>query len=103
MATWVNSADDNTSRAQEEKVVTISILMRKRLEILPLQTGGTLQGLIAFAWKDADTRMPSNLSITLKTIAAQTAIALERAYLYENVEGDGTDRRLDETGESQAI
>lgn len=82
---WVNSADDNTNGAQEEKVVTISILMRKRLEILPLQTGGTLQGLIAFAWKDADTRMPSNLSITLKTIAAQTAIALERAYLYENV------------------
>jgi len=82
---WVNSADDNTNGAQEEKAVTISILMRKRLEILPLQTGGTLQGLIAFAWQDADTQMPSNLGITLKTIAAQTAIALERAYLYENV------------------
>ena len=81
---WVNSADD-INGAQEEKAVTISILMHKRLEILPLQTGGTLQGLIAFAWHDADTRLPSNLGITLKTIAAQTAIALERAYLYENV------------------
>lgn len=82
---WVNSADEHVNGTQDDKAVTISILMRKRLEILPLQTGGTLQGLIVFAWQDADTRLPAKLGIILKTIAAQTAIALERAYLYENV------------------
>lgn len=82
---WVNSADDAPNGTQEEKAVTISILMRKRLEILPLQTGGTLQGLIVFTWENAETQLSSALGITLRTIAAQTAIALERAYLYENV------------------
>jgi diguanylate cyclase (GGDEF)-like protein len=82
---WVNSADEGANGAQEGKAVTISILMRKRLEILPLQTGGTLQGLIVFSWKNAYAQIPSGLEITLRTVAAQTAIALERAYLNENV------------------
>lgn len=82
---WINSADEGVNGTQEEKAVTISILMRKRLEIMPLQTGGTVQGLIVFAWQDTDAQIPAGLGITLRTIAAQTAIALERAYLHENV------------------
>jgi two-component system, cell cycle response regulator len=82
---WVSSAEEQfDDTVYSDKAVTMSILIRKRLEILPLQTGGILQGLIVFTWNDPDPDIPP-LGMTLRTVAAQTAIALERAYLYENV------------------
>ncbi len=67
-------------------LITLSILTQKRLSVLPLLTGSTLQGLIIIGWNNPKMEIPSGLEMMLGTIAGQTAIGLERACLYENVQ-----------------
>ncbi|CUH97560.1 hypothetical protein P22_3691 [Propionispora sp. 2/2-37] len=68
-----------------DSLVTMSILNHRRLHILPLLSGGMLQGLLVFSWSDPKKEIPSGLDIMLSTISRQTAVGLERAYLYESV------------------
>ncbi|SEP37556.1 diguanylate cyclase [Propionispora vibrioides] len=69
----------------EESLVTMSILNQRRLHIMPLISGGILQGLLVFSWKDPKIEIPSGLEIILSTIARQSAVGLERAYLYDSI------------------
>lgn len=87
--TWPWACLGNTEipeLAGQQGLITLSILSQKRLSILPLLTGNTLQGLIIFGWNDPKMEIPSGLEMMLGTIAGQTAIGLERACLYENVQ-----------------
>ncbi|BBB90242.1 MAG TPA: MASE3 domain-containing protein [Methylomusa anaerophila] len=67
-------------------LITMSVLLARRMNILPLLAGGNLVGLIVFGWNDPVMEIPQGMEMMVGTIAGQTAIGLERAYLYENVQ-----------------
>ncbi|WP_371373894.1 diguanylate cyclase [Sporomusa aerivorans] len=78
----LSSMDDNTTSENEQGLITMSVLLSKRLNILPLLANDKLQGLIVLGWNDPTQEIPQGKELILSTIARQTAIGLERAYLY---------------------
>ncbi|WP_425059112.1 hypothetical protein SCACP_37770 [Sporomusa carbonis] len=74
------SAAEETGRG----LITMSVLMSRRLNILPLLASGILQGLIVLGWNDPLQEIPPGKELILSTIARQTAIGLERAYLCDH-------------------
>ncbi|XEQ99045.1 hypothetical protein SPX_39370 [Sporomusa paucivorans] len=86
--TWpwsgLSSMDESTAYDSERSLITMSVLMSRRLNILPLLANGKLQGLIVLGWNDTTKEIPQGKELMLSTIASQTAIGLERAYLYDH-------------------
>ncbi|SMD10474.1 MASE3 domain-containing protein [Sporomusa malonica] len=86
--TWpwsgLSAMDENTAGENERGLITMSVLMSRRLNILPLLASGKLQGLIVLGWNDPMQEVPPGKDLVLSTIASQTAIGLERAYLYDH-------------------
>lgn len=86
--TWpwsgLSSLDESTAYDSERSLITMSVLMTRRLNILPLLASGKLQGLIVLGWNDTSKEIPQGKELVLRTIASQTAIGLERAYLYDH-------------------
>lgn len=86
--TWpwsgLSSMDESIDGGNERGLITMSVLMSRRLKILPLLASGKLQGLIVLGWDDPMQEVPPSKDIVLSTIASQTAIGLERAYLYDH-------------------
>ncbi len=80
----LSSMDENTAYDTERSLITMSVLMTRRLNILPLLASGKLQGLIVLGWNDTAKEIPKGKELMLSTIASQTAIGLERAYLYDH-------------------
>jgi diguanylate cyclase (GGDEF)-like protein len=78
------SAMDESVAGDERGLITMSVLMSRRLNILPLLASGKLQGLIVLGWNDPMQEIPPGKELVLSTIASQTAIGLERAYLYDH-------------------
>ena len=73
----------NANSCGQGQLITMSVLTKRRLDIVPLLTGDGLQGIIVFVWNNPDQGIPDDFKLTLETIACQTAIGLERAFLYE--------------------
>lgn len=86
--TWpwsgLSNMDESTAYDSERSLITMSVLMSRRLNILPLLASGKLQGLIVLGWNDTTKEIPQGKELMLSTIASQTAIGLERAYLYDH-------------------
>ena len=86
--TWpwsgLSSMDDGTAYETQRGLITMSVLLSRRLNILPLLVSGKLQGLIVLGWDDPLQEIPPGKELVLSTIASQTAIGLERAYLYDH-------------------
>ncbi|WP_094603256.1 hypothetical protein SPSIL_050290 [Sporomusa silvacetica DSM 10669] len=87
--TWpwsgLSSMDDGTAYEETQRgLITMSVLLSRRLNILPLLASGKLQGLIVLGWNDPMQEIPPSKDLVLSTIASQTAIGLERAYLYDH-------------------
>ena len=87
--TWpwsgLSSMDDGTAYEETQRgLITMSVLLSRRLNILPLLASGKLQGLIVLGWNDPMQEIPPSKELVLSTIASQTAIGLERAYLYDH-------------------
>ncbi|SDE94791.1 MASE3 domain-containing protein [Sporomusa acidovorans] len=86
--TWpwsgLSNIDADTAYESERGLITMSVLLSRRLNILPLLASGKLQGLIVLAWNDPLQEIPPGKELVLITIASQTAIGLERAYLYDH-------------------
>lgn len=86
--TWpwsgLSNMDVDTAYESERGLITMSVLLSRRLNILPLLASGKLQGLIVLAWNDPLQEIPPGKELVLITIASQTAIGLERAYLYDH-------------------
>lgn len=86
--TWpwsgLSSMDDGTAYDETRGLITMSVLLSRRLNILPLLVSSKLQGLIVLGWNDPMQEIPPSKELVLSTIASQTAIGLERAYLYDH-------------------
>ena len=86
--TWpwsgLSNMDDGTAYETQTGLITMSVLLSRRLNILPLLVSGKLQGLIVLGWNDRMQEIPTSKELVLSTIASQTAIGLERAYLYDH-------------------
>ncbi len=80
----LGSMDEGATSESEQGLITMSVLMTKRLNILPLLANDKLQGLIVVGWNDPNRDIPKGKDLVLRTIAKQTAIGLERAYLYDH-------------------
>lgn len=80
----LSSMQEDAAEDNERGLITMSVLMSRRLNILPLLASGKMQGLIVLGWNDPMQEIPPGKELVLGTIASQTAIALERAYLYDH-------------------
>ncbi|MDF2873663.1 MAG: diguanylate cyclase domain protein [Sporomusa sp.] len=80
----LSSMDDTAAGENKHGLITMSVFMVRRLNILPLLASGKLQGLIVLGWNNTKQEIPPGKELALSTIASQTAIGLERAYLYEH-------------------
>lgn len=80
----LSTIEESTVEETERGLIIMSVLMSKRLNILPLLASGKLQGLIVLGWNDPLQEIPPGKELVLGTIASQTAIGLERAYLYDH-------------------
>lgn len=81
----LSSMDEGTAYEETQRgLITMSVLLSRRLNILPLLASGKLQGLIVLGWNDPMQEIPPSKELVLSTIASQTAIGLERAYLYDH-------------------
>ncbi|VBB05950.1 nucleotide cyclase [Lucifera butyrica] len=83
---WADLSYLEQDLTEDQGLITMSVLMKRRLNILPLLSSGKLQGLIVFGWNNPKFEIPPGMEMILGTIAGQTAVGLERAYLYENVQ-----------------
>lgn|GEM_PF-1073960 len=80
----ISSMDDNAAGESEHRLITMSVFMSRRLNIVPLLASGKLQGLIVLGWNNPMQEIPRGKDLILGAIACQTAIGLERAYLYDH-------------------
>ncbi|HWR41655.1 MASE3 domain-containing protein [Sporomusa sp.] len=80
----LSAMDDAYSGENKHGLITMSVLLARRLNILPLLASGKLQGLIVLGWNNPKQEIPPGKELVLSTIASQTAIGLERAYLYDH-------------------
>ena len=80
----LSAIDDAAAGEPKQGLITMSVFMVRRLNILPLLASGKLQGLLVLGWNNTKQEIPPGKELALSTIASQTAIGLERAYLYEH-------------------